>query len=272
MSVRSFGINIDKDGIECCWRSFTKHEFLTRISMKFPADTYDIKARYAPGLIVALPFLITFWTCFHNEAKALSGPLGGVISIIVWYLMSVSVRFCGKRIEQNLWITWGGAPSSILVLWSDKRLGVDLKIKYHEMAEKTLGMPMPNKALEQSNPQETADLIDQVFHRVKGILRQYDKDGLWSVANAEYGFARNLYGSRLIWLSICILMTTTSATLIYFSYSSLKLIGLTLNLLNLFCCVVVGWFVLPKLTKEIGFRYAEHAWESFFNIAEQKIK
>jgi len=239
--------------------------------MRFPADTYDLKARFAPGMIVALPFLITFWTCFQTEAKAISGPLGGVTSIIVWYLLSICVRFCGRRIEKNLWKTWGGAPSTVIVSWSDKRLGDDLKAKYHEMVERVLGLPMPNKAQEKSNPQESADLIGQAFHRVKGILRQSDKDGLWFVANSEYGFARNLYGSRLIWLFISILMTATCIISIYFSYSNLKLIGLTLNSLNLICCVTFGWFVLPKLTKEIGFRYAEHAWESFCNIAEQRV-
>ena len=238
--------------------------------MKFPADTYDIKARYAPGLIVTLPLLISLWTNFHNEAKALSVPLGGVISIIVWYLLSVCVRFCGKKIEKDLWKTWGGAPSSVIVSWNDKRLGDDIKVKYHDMVEKVLGMPMPGRTLEKSDPQKSANLITQAFQIVKGILRQYDKDGLWSVANAEYGFARNLYGTRLVWMSICILMTATCAILLYFSYSNLKLLGLVFNLLNLCCCFAVGWFVLPKLTKEIGFRYAEHAWESFFNIAEQR--
>jgi len=240
--------------------------------MKFPADTYDIKARYAPGLIVALPFLITFWTCFHDEAKALSGPMGGIISIIVWYLMSVSVRFCGKRIEKSLWMCWGGAPSSILVSWSDERLGDDLKAKYHKMVASFLGMPMPARVSQDAGSPEGLHLIDQAFERIKGILRQYDKNGLWSIANAEYGFAKNLYGSRLLWLSICILMTAICAISIYLSYSTLKLMGLTLNLLNLLCCVLVGWRVLPKLTEDIGFRYAEHAWESFCNIAEQKIK
>ncbi|RJR25709.1 MAG: hypothetical protein C4582_03130 [Desulfobacteraceae bacterium] len=240
--------------------------------MKLPADPYDIKARYAPGLIVALPFLITLWTSFHTEAQALSGPLGGAISIIIWYLLSVSVRFCGKRIEEKLWKSWGGAPSSVIVSWSDKRLGDALKAKYHKMAERVLGMPMPDMDLEKADSHESLYLIDQAFARIKGILRQCDKDGLWSVVNAEYGFARNLYGSRLLWLSISILMTAASATLVYLSYDNLKLIGLIINLLNLFCCVLVGWYVLPKLAKDIGFRYAEHAWESFCNIAEQSVK
>lgn len=239
--------------------------------MKFPADSYDLKARFAPGMIVTLSFLITFWTCFQTEAKAISGPLGGITSIVVWYLLATCVRYCGKRIENKLWKTWGGAPSTVIVLWGDKTLGDGLKAKYHETVERVIGLPMPNKDQEKSNPQESADLIGQAFQRVKGILRQYDKGGLWSVANTEYGFARNLYGSRLIWLLISILMTAACILSIYFSYSNLKLIGLTLNLLNLICCVTFGWFVLPKLTKKIGFRYAEHAWESFCNIAEQRV-
>ncbi|MBW2090721.1 MAG: hypothetical protein JRI34_01170 [Deltaproteobacteria bacterium] len=130
---------------------------------------------------------------------------------------------------------------------------------------------MPARVSQEAGSPEGLHLIDQAFERIKGILRQYDKNGLWSIANAEYGFARNLYGSRLLWLSISIFMTVLNAAFIYLSYDNLKLLGLILNLLNVFCCVLVGWRVLPKLTEDIGFRYAEHAWESFCNIAEQSV-
>ncbi|MFX0197632.1 MAG: hypothetical protein ACFFCW_16040 [Candidatus Hodarchaeota archaeon] len=236
--------------------------------MKFPVDSYDIKARYAPGLLLALPLLITFWTCFQSEVKAISPLFGGLLSGAIFYALSVLVRALGKRIEPMLWESWGGAPSSVLVSWSDNRLGDDLKAKYHEIVQQFLGLPMPSKEEEEADPKRAAKLIEQAFARIKGLIRKEDKAGLWSVANAEYGFARNLYGSRVLWLVLSLSMIAVSAGFLWKKYSSLVLIGFISDFLILIACVVFGWFILPKYTQQVGFRYAEHAWESFLNIIE----
>ncbi|MFX0201701.1 MAG: hypothetical protein ACFFCW_36770 [Candidatus Hodarchaeota archaeon] len=238
--------------------------------MKFPIDSYDLKARYAPAFLLALPVLVTFWTCFQAQIELISELFSGFISAAVWYALSVLVRSLGKRIEPVLWKSWGGPPSTLYVSWKNTRLGDDLKAKYHELVRQKLGLPMPSRQDEESHPNKAAEIIAQAFSRVKGILRREDKTGLWSIANAEYGFARNLYGSRVLWLIISILMTAVCAGFLWKSWSTLILLGLVFDLFILLACSFFGWLILPRYTKEVGFRYAEHAWESFCNIAERK--
>ena len=115
-------------------------------------------------------------------------------------------------------------------------------------------------------------MIDQIFNRIKGVIRERDKDGLWSTANAEYGFARNLYGSRDIWFVLCGLGLVTCLVFLFIKYTNLILFGLILNGLALAACIILGWAILPRLTKELGFRYAEHSWESFYNICQRTGK
>lgn len=240
--------------------------------MKFPIDSYEMKARYAPGLLLAFPVIVTFWTCFRIEIQVISNVFNGISSIVIWYILSVYVRYNGKKIESMLWKSWGGAPSTVLVSWKDSRFAHDLKAKYHRMIIKDQGLPMPTKGDEEAEPEKAACLIEQAFTRVKGVIRKYDKDGLWSIANAEYGFARNLLGSRVVWLIISIVMAAISAGFLWQKFNNLILVGFIINFLVLIGCVVFGWFILPKLTKQLGFRYAEHAWESFCNIAEKRAK
>jgi hypothetical protein len=127
-------------------------------------------------------------------------------------------------------------------------------------------LPVPSKEDEKTDPNMAAKLIDQAFQRIKGVIRQKDKDGLWSIANADYGFARNLYGSRVLWLLISLVTVIISAYNLYSHFNNMILIGAVINLLFLFAAIYFGWFILPEYTKQVAFRYAEHAWESFYNI------
>jgi len=240
--------------------------------MDFPVDSYDLKARYAPGLLLALPVLLSAWTCFNAEIKEISNMIGATLSAVLVYSLSVIVRAMGKRLEPKLKEEWGGFPSTIIVSWDDTTLGAELKRKYLEAANIYLGLPIPSTEEEISNPQRAHEMIDQIFSRIKGIIRTEDKEGLWSIANAEYGFARNLYGSRAIWLIICIVSTGVSGLLLYLDFAKLVLVGFILNALLFIGCIILGWFILPRLTKEIAFRYAEHSWESFYNISQKKLK
>jgi len=98
--------------------------------MKFPVDSYDLKTRYSPALILALPVLVMLWTCFYSEIESISKIWGGIFSRAVLYFISMFVRALGRNIEEGLWESWGGPPSSLLVSWVNNRIGDNLKAKF----------------------------------------------------------------------------------------------------------------------------------------------
>jgi hypothetical protein len=108
-------------------------------------------------------------------------------------------------------------------------------------------------------------LIKQAFKGIQGVIRQKDKKGLWSIANADYGFARNLLGSRILWLTMSAVMAIISAYNVYSQFNKPILIGMVGNAVMVFASIYVGWYVLPEYTRQVAFRYAEHSWESFYN-------
>lgn len=179
--------------------------------LKLPLDYYELKARIAPAIFLSVPVLLTLWSCYKEEFTGLSNIFKGIISLAIIYVLSIIVRALGKKIEPELWQSWGGAPSVQIVSWKNKIIGDELKGLYLRAVRERLKLPTPTKEEEESNPARAADLVRQAFKGIQGVIRQKDKNGLWSIANADYGFARNLLGSRILWLTISGVMAIISA-------------------------------------------------------------
>jgi hypothetical protein len=199
------------------------------------------------------------------EFMRLSDVFKGILSLIIVYVLAIIVRALGKRIEPNLWKSWGGAPSTQIMSWKNEIIGPELKKLYFRAVQEKLELPTPSREEEEVNPIRAADLINQAFKRVQGLIRQRDKNGLWSIANADYGFARNLLGSRPLWVIISAVMMIISGYNVYSQFSKPILIGSVGNAVMLLASIYVGWYILPEYTRQVAFRYAEHAWESFYN-------
>jgi hypothetical protein len=234
-------------------------------------DAYERKARIAPAILVAFPLLTTLWTCFSWEGISLGGKvLGGVISVCLVYGASIVVRSLGRLIEPELWQGWGGPPSTILMRWRDRRISADLKRQYHEAIRNFVNLPTSSESEELSDTKRADELIFQAFTRVKGILRENDKEGLWFSNNADYGFQRNLLGSRKVWTVLAAIGFATNGAFSLFKPTGMVVGGLVINLIILVGSIYLGWFILPKGVEQTAFRYAESAWESFLNIATNK--
>lgn len=238
--------------------------------LKLPIDSYEMKARILPALIISIPVLITLWSCYKAEFTALSEIFKGILSLAIIYALSVFMRALGKRIEEELWTSWGGAPSTQIVSWKNRIIGDDLKELYLQAVREKLKLPTPTKQEEENNPARATELINQAFKRVQGVIRQKDKDGLWSIANADYGLTRNLLGSRTLWLIISAAMALISSYNLYCQSIRTILIGFVINVVMVLVSISVGWFILPGYTKQVAFRYAEHAWESFYNTVSNE--
>ncbi|GFK95414.1 hypothetical protein NNJEOMEG_03277 [Fundidesulfovibrio magnetotacticus] len=236
--------------------------------MNFPIDSYELRARYAPSLIVVTPFLITLWACAPTEFQGVAAFSGGILSIVVWYSFSVFVRYCGKRAEKQIWNEPSEKPVVSFLLWNNNMIGRDLKMQYHKVIYDCLHLPTWSPEFEEGDPLKAAQYGRQAFVRAKGVVRRLDPNGLWYIDLADYGFARNLYGARWYWVGVSVCMSFTSLFLVLLGRSSdMLILGLIMNIFMLLFSFVFGR-VLGDLSKEIALRYAQHFWESFLNLSE----
>jgi hypothetical protein len=86
----------------------------------------------------------------------------------------------------------------------------------------------------------------------------------------EYGFNRNLMGSRWIWLFFSIIATTIFTILWLNNGEKLLFFGMLLSSLEVICSIIAGWCYLPLLAKDAADRYSENAWTTFLVISSHE--
>ena len=142
-------------------------------------DEYELKARIAPGLIVAFPVLVDA----GYIAPVLTGwpalAAGGVCGLALIYGLGQVMSARGAAIEPGLWTQWGGAPSTRFLRNRDASLGSDLKSSIRDAVQKKLSLTLLTPADEAKNPTAEDDAIKDAFQQVRPYLRKQDPAGLW---------------------------------------------------------------------------------------------
>ena len=234
-------------------------------------DAYERRARVFPAIIVTLPIGVTLWCAFSWEGITIGGTTGvGIVFLALLYAASMLVRTKGRELETRLMEQWGQMPSTIIMRLRNGHLGTDLKVRYHDAVRTVLDLPMPAAEEELADPATADARIRQAFDQVRGLLREHDPKGLWYWNNCDYGFQRNLLGSRSVWLvSACVSLIITGV-MAYISPGRLIIGGLLVNFLLCISALYLGWSVLPRGVEFAAFRYAESAWEAFLNMSTRK--
>ena len=233
-------------------------------------DEYEVKARLAPGLIVALPALVD---AIHVVPSLSNWPIfaaGGVIALVLLYGMGHVIRASGQQLEPSLWKQWAGPPSTRLMRSNDTFFGPELKNSIRAAVTQEFGITLPTFDQEKKDPNGSDKAIGDAFGRVRGFLRRSDLTGVWQKNNIEYGFCRNLLGGRMLWASVAagslVVAIWYSAT----NHSGFLNPAVVVSCLSLVTAGYVGWHVLPKATKRTAERYAELAWTTFLQVSNDR--
>jgi hypothetical protein len=234
-------------------------------------NEYDLKARIAPGLVLSVPVLVTAIFLAPETAHWPVFAAGSVPALAIIYALGQFARFRGRAIEPPLWASWGGAPSTRYLRHSDATFGAELKNRLQSAVARQFSMRLSSEHEEATDPERADQRIEDVFRRVRPHLRHCDPKGLWFDHDIEYGFCRNLLGSRVVWVALAIAGSAT-AGLVGASRESGALNPATV--INAFCAVIavfVGWFLLPVGTKHVAETYAESAWMGFLLVVETPV-
>lgn len=214
-------------------------------------DQYEIRARIAPAALISLPIAISIIAVASIISDEFTQLIigGGFFFIVFSYLLSFIIRYYGKELEKDLWVSWNGAPSTRFMRWRDLTLVDDLKQQLHEAVESYCGIALSTRDQEKNDPGKADEQIRQAFWHVKAIVRQEDPDGIWAKHNAEYGFHRNLLGSRRLSLAFSVVGIIACGIAFYFLKDNILVLGLTLNILLAIISFIGGWYYLPMMIK-----------------------
>ena len=233
-------------------------------------DPYELKARIAPGLILAVAVLVDV----VSAAPVLSNlPLfaaSGICSLALIYGLGNFARARGEAIEPRLWRAWGGPPSTRFLRHRDSHFGDGLKSSIREELSRTLSVKLLTPGEEARDSDRADKEIVDSFRLVRPYLRQKDPNGLWQKHNIEYGFCRNLLGCRVGWVTLSLAALAFAVMNAVRTSQNLVNAGSIVGVLSLACAVYAGWFLLPSGTKSVADEYAETAWMTFLRTSRDQ--
>ena len=200
-------------------------------------DEYEIKARYVPAVITALPIIIftsfvkkeTWLDLFANSKWVL--PVENIsLSVISFFFLMWMQRAIGKHVfERYVFKSGVDFPTTTMLLFQDKFLSGDAKKKIRKKIKADFDITLLNEQQERADSDEAKKTIRDAVARVcplvgKGIHTfQY---------NCFYGMIRNLIAGS-IW---ALLVSIINAVI----FGKENLIGMGV-------CIVMALFFLAVL-------------------------
>jgi hypothetical protein len=233
-------------------------------------DKYERVARVYPALILTSPAIVAAATTMPTlpSQTITNHAITAAVLLALLYALTHVVRAAGRKIEKSLWDSWGGPPSTRMMLWSNGMMSDQWKENAHAIVASALSLSLHSKKKEAHNLDDAKKLIADAFAHVKTVLDLEKPDGKHQVHNIEYGFARNLLGASFpIGVVVCVLAAVWCAAFLLIEPPS------WIPVVGALVCAVLGilfWLAkrywLPGLVKISADRYAEKAWTTFLEI------
>jgi len=163
-------------------------------------DEYSIKARQVPALVAIAPMVFAVYALFP-ELQSAWGALGGVLTTLGGpAALAYVARGYGKRLEPDLFKSWGGKPTTTMLRWSDDCISTDTKRRYHKTL-RAAGVVLPSADDEANDPVAADAKYESAGEWMLRKSRDTKKYPFVFTQNINYGFARNLLGLRPLGLS-----------------------------------------------------------------------
>lgn len=179
-------------------------------------DPYERQARAYPGLLVVAP-AATVFVCLTTTDKLLSSTLVSLlVSCGTAYALGRVARNAGKRLQDRLFLKWGGAPTTQVLRHRNLVIDAHTKDRYHKVLAKGIGKSFPTKESEIADPQAADDLYRAGTTWLLGQTRDTRFFPLVFKENIAFGFQRNAFGLRIIGILVsifCLIVVTVIAAI-----------------------------------------------------------
>ena len=238
-------------------------------------DAYTVRARLLPGLLTVLPVAVTVYawepgnTLGWNGLGALLTGLGGT------YLLSFIARDRGKAAEARLYKKWGGRPTELALMHSGN-MHPTLRVRRHAAIRRLYpDVVIPTAAEEAGDRDAAYAQFSAIVVLLLGHAKNKAKYPLVFEENCNYGFRRNMYGMRLIGLSVASICATALGFSIYRLMSSpqiVPVISLVLEAANVVMILVWLFWVNEAAVRRGTDVYADRFFEILDMLSATYVK
>jgi hypothetical protein len=164
---------------------------------KFLPDAYEMRARIAPVIIVALPAIFTTLKEIFDVSGWENITITGIVAITLLTLLAQLGRSRGKAIEHKLFRQWGGKPTTVLLRHHNTQIDVKTKRRLHKILNSNIeDIQIPTLQEETEAPVEADNIYDSAVYWLRSNTSDKKKFDRLHEENISYGFRRNLLGLK----------------------------------------------------------------------------
>lgn len=182
--------------------------------MEFSAfDSYTLKARYYPTVIVVAPLCLAVLSWAYAQFDFLTSLGAAAVSGLgLAFVMDQVGRDGGRNKQGRLFGLWGGVPTTLMLRHADQTLEPPSKSRYHKfLAKKLPDIDIPTKEAEVHDPASADAVYSSCVEYLKVATRDHAQFPLVFQENINYGFRRNLWGMRPAGIATSLAGTAASA-------------------------------------------------------------
>lgn len=178
-------------------------------------DKYTVYARVFPAAITLFPLIAPMYYAIH--LLGFKGLLTASAAMLAFtFLLTQFSRDRGKRKESALYQSFGGKPTSRILLRSDGTLSEQTKKRYHDfLASSISGYKRIPKKQELADPDAAMAKYDEATTWLKANMRGSKLHSLLLEENINYGFRRNLWALKPIGIFLSVLINCAIITAYY---------------------------------------------------------
>ncbi len=163
---------------------------------------YEIRARYLPAFIAALPAIIlsTFikrevWVSLFENAQYFLVVENLSLSLIaILFLVHIQRGIAKHVFENRIFKSGKELPTTTMLLLSDSFLSVEMKNKIRNKIGTDFGLHLCTLGQEQENPEEAKKTIRDAVNLIRKQVKDGDKTLQY---NIHYGLSRNLIAGSI---------------------------------------------------------------------------
>jgi hypothetical protein len=231
------------------------------------SDRYELKARLLPGLLLAVVPALTLGVvlqAFTEWYSAVGAALAAeaLAAIVLGHL----ARARGKRAEEQLWKSWGGAPTTRWLRPWDHTCSDQQKSKWRGAIKRITGLSIPASVPAGGSQDDVERQINEAMRQLRYSVRNAPEAGMVTTHNEEYGFARNLYGVRWHWLVLSVLCLAGCGAL--FAFGLRPYAGIAVAGVSVVVTLLIGR-ELPDYVRRCADRYAESLFAAAMMITQR---
>ncbi|KQV71305.1 hypothetical protein ASC64_04475 [Nocardioides sp. Root122] len=220
-------------------------------------SVYERRARLLPGLLGIAPVSVAIVALGLKENLVIAVVTGFLSAAGGGYALSLIIARFGRRVEDRLWPTWGGAITTQMLRTRGTAINASQRDIWREAVTRYTGIALLAETEELADEARADDTIRAAIGQCRP-LGFGGPDGKLAVQaeNIAYGFERNTYGFRWPARGIavaCILLLLASLKTDWHIYLASVASGVVIDI-----GFLLYWSLVPSTdkTRKAADRYA----------------